>query len=469
MNRTLLDEPDPHGESPAVDQEQSLLLTPGHPAVLQTRPGDPGCRVVVLGVKPGEFLMVKTPPSVLAKNGLAEGQPVRLCLENEGVVCQCEATVLSALRQPLPVLFLGWPVSFQARALRRHPRVKCLIPAQVEIAGARFAAHVRDVSLGGCRVTADLSLAPRAGELKPGDLCEVRLVMNGPGMDRLAGQVCARTLTGGELSMGLAFPPGDLTRARVERFVERLLAVEELRRRTAPGGNGNGRGPQARPMPESVLADATACVHDARKIELKALSALDIQFTGSHLYEQSLILGVDGAEALIAEMPVACGLKSCPKPGMGLRGRFQEHGSYYGFMTFVTKFVTKPRPLVFLAYPKKIETLMRRKHPRVECQIPTSVANEHFRAQGFVVDVSAGGCRVLANLEAGEPIVNVMTGDMVELSLPLGGPVCETLRAKVKSFQFAGGPVTLGLVFMPERAQAPRLDGFVARMEAASR
>lgn len=453
-------------ETPAVDQDQSLLLSPGHPAVLRVRPGDPGCRVVMLGAKPGEFLMVKPPASTLAKAGMADCQTVSLSLENDGVVCQMDAPVLYAIKQPLPLLFLGWPERFLSKSLRRHTRLKCLIPTLMEAMGARFQAHILDISLGGCRVVADLSQAPKAGELKPGQLCEVGLPINGPRLERLTGQVCARSLGKGDVSLGLSFPPGDLTRSRVSRFVKNLHTLETLRRQAAPPKGNGGAAPR---VPEAVLADATAGVHDARHIELKPLSDLDIQFTGSHLFDQSAILGVDGTETVIAEMPLSSGLKNCPKPGMGLRARFQDHGSYYGFMTSVTKFLTRPRPLVLFAYPKKIETLMRRKHPRVQCQIPTSIANEHFRASGFVTDVSVGGCRVLANLDAGEPICNVMSGDVVELTLPLGGPASETLRAKVKSFSFSEGPVTMGLVFALDRKQVQRLDDFVSRMEAASR
>jgi hypothetical protein len=177
---------------------------------------------------------------------------------------------------------------------------------------------------------------------------------------------------------------------------------------------------------------------------------------------------VDGAETVIAEMPMSTGLKSLPKPGMGLQARFEDHGSRYGFRTSVTKFITKPRPMVFFAYPKKIEILMRRRHPRVRCQLPIRLENEHFKATGYISDISQGGCRVMANLDNGEFVCNVMTGDMLNMAMPLDGLRVGSLRAKVKSINFQGNAITMGLIFTPDKKIAHTLEDFIAHLESAA-
>ncbi|MFZ5427624.1 MAG: PilZ domain-containing protein [Thermodesulfobacteriota bacterium] len=437
-------------------------LSPGHPISITAASDDRNFRASMLGVKPGEFLIVK-PPLAMSAAGRAQGSQLLVRLEENGVIYGFEASVLFDLKLPAHVLFLSYPRSFEVHALRRHPRFKCLIPTVVESGQAVCPGHLSDISLGGCRVVAKASDA-RAVHTEFGESLDVCLPVDGLRIEKLHGMIRRREEGKGILSLGLCFAETACAAPVVARFLERLRRAEDLREpaKAAPA-------PNAAIRPSGLdLRDATASVEDARQVELKCLEPLDIQFTGSHMFERSTILGVDGTEMVIAEMPVGSGLRNCPKPGMGLRARFEANGSYYGFMTSVAKFITKPRPMVLFGYPKKIEVLMRRKHPRVTCLLPAKVENDHCDASGYITDISLGGCRVLANLDDGEPIVNIMTGDRMDVSLPLDGLRIERIRARVSSLSFEGAAVALGLVFALDKRQNAKLGRFLGRLEEAA-
>jgi len=441
-----------------------LLLSPGHPILLQCGEGERFFRATVLGVKPGEFIIAKPPSFLLSGNKVQADGSVRIKLEDEGVVYGFDSRVLSVLKHPVPILFLAYPKSFEVHSLRLHPRLKCLLPAMIESTDFACQGHMLDISLGGCRVAAQLRDSSGSLTAGAGDSLDVRLPLFGLRMETITCQVRQRTVEKGVLTLGLAFPEAATDREIANRLFENLTRLEGLIERDCLE--------PAKPAPDRQdgcsLRGATASVGDAGEVDLRVLKPLDIQFTGSHLFEQSTILGVDGASTVIAEMPHAAGLKSCPKPGMGLRGRFENHGSSYGFMTSVTKFVTMPRPLVFFAYPKKIEILIRRKHTRVKCHLPAKFENEHCTGSGYVTDISLGGCRVIGALDNGENIHKLEIGAKIQVALPLEGLRIEHLQGAVKTFCLSGTLITLGVVFCVDKKQGGRLARFMSRMETAA-
>ena len=453
-----------HRTAPDKGEGACLFLSPGHLVSLQLPGEERGCRATVLGVKPGEFIIIKTPVVLVARLSSDNDAPVLIRLEDNGTIYGFEAAVLSILKHPLPLLFVAYPKAFEEHSLRRHPRTKCLVPTVIESPEFVSPGHICDMSLGGCRIVAP-GESVRGNSLEYGDYVDICLPMDGLRIEKLTCQVRAHKRENGSVNLGLAFHEGHDAQSVVARFLDSLNKLESLRTLV---NQEAARDALTAPAPVSDMRDLTAFVGDGFQVSLKAQETLDIQFTGSHLYDQSSILGVDGADTVIAEMPMSTGLKSLPKPGMGLRARFENHGSHYGFRTSVTKFITKPRPMVFFAYPKKIEILMRRRHPRVRCQLPIKLENEHFKATGYISDISQGGCRAMANLDNGEFVCNVMPGDMLSVTMPLDGLRVGNLRAKVKSINFQGNAITMGLIFTPDKKFAHTLEDFIAHLESAA-
>ncbi|MBI4805477.1 MAG: PilZ domain-containing protein [Desulfovibrio sp.] len=441
-----------------------LFLSPGQVLSLQLPGEDRGNRASVLGVKSGEFIIIKASPVLVSRLNSDTEHPVLIRLEDNGTIYGFEASVLSVLKHPLPLLFVAYPKTFEEHSLRRHPRIKCLVPTLIESPDFVSPGHICDMSMGGCRVVAPQD-SVRGNSLEYGDHVNICLPLDGLRIEKLPCQVRAHKVDNGSVNLGLAFQEGNDTYAVAAHFLDRLHKLESLRFLL---NQEAAREALATPPLPSDMRDLTPLVGDGFQVSLKAQESIELQFTGSHLYDQSYILGVDGTDTVIAEMPMSTGLKSLPKPGMGLQARFENHGSRYGFRTSVTKFITKPRPMVFFAYPKKIEILMRRRHPRVRCQLPISLENEHFKATGYISDISQGGCRVMANLDNGEMVCNVMTGDTLNMSMPLDGLRVGSLRAKVKSINYQENTITMGLVFAPDKKMAHSLEDFIAQLESVA-
>jgi len=445
----------------------SLLLEPGHPLSMRTGGSERPERARVLGLKRGEFIVVRPPASASSARDIRPGASVDVLLEKEGTVYAFTSEVLNCLTHPIPVVFLGYPLELRSRVLRRHVRHKCLLPATTVSDGFSCEGHLSDISVGGCRIVTAAPPQHGGKTLHSGDPLEVRLPVGGLRLETFTGELRTMHQEGGMLVLCISFHEGRSSEL-AERFVCELTMVENLRVEDAREKAQTERTacrPHA-PLESEALREATAHVSDGADVAISVAQPLELQFTGNHLYDASSVVAVDGGECIIAEMPLAA-MGCCPKPGMGLRGRFEKQGSYYGFRTSVSKFITKPRPLVFFACPKKIEVLKRRLHPRVRCMVPAALEGDMMRVGGYVTDISMGGCRVLANLDGQDHIVNVMSGDTVTLSLPLDGLRVERLKARVKSCSLTESHVSMGLVFQAAKTQLPTLAAFMTRMEAA--
>ena len=452
-----------HGGHAQQSQEQACpILAPGHMVALALCGETRACRAFMLGAKPGEFLIVKPSPAFASKILSSASASVQVRLEDDGTLYGFDAPVLTLVKQPTPLLFLAYPKTFVTRGLRMHPRIKCLIPVMMASGHVSCQGHMLDISLGGCRLDVRGSAAET---LAKGAGVEIRLPVDGLKVVTLTGKIRSIQRESGSVYLGLAFDDALKEGQLPKRLVETISKAERYNEK-------NGQEQPKQPVPLSIheLRDAKACVWDAREVELKHLQAIDLMFTGCHLYDSSTILGVDSMETVIAEMPRHSSLRGgSPKPGMGIKARFEDNGSHYAFLTSVTRFVTTPRPLVFFSYPKKIEILMRRKSPRVRCLIPSRLANDFFSSSGYITDLSMGGCRVVANLENQELICNVMTGDHIDIALPLDGLLIENIPAKVTNLVRDDNTVSMGLAFALGHEQTERLGRFLSGLENALR
>jgi len=100
----------------------------------------------------------------------------------------------------------------------------------------------------------------------------------------------------------------------------------------------------------------------------------------------------------------------------------------------------------------------RRKHPRFKVDLPVRFSKEHWSAQGRVIDISLGGCRV--NSKAA-----VFTGDCLsmEISLPDSQPELTVELAVVR--WSIGQQFGVEFVRMWPDEQS-RLDQFAQRLAA---
>jgi hypothetical protein len=118
----------------------------------------------LVGLSPGEFLIVKTPPMVGKDASLFENRvsdktksPVRPYEKNHviiryfssGWVYGFRCTLLSLINFPSRLAIVSYPESIEKINLRKYERVPCNVDAEIIIAEKPYAGVVKNISFGG--------------------------------------------------------------------------------------------------------------------------------------------------------------------------------------------------------------------------------------------------------------------------------------------------------------------------------
>lgn len=181
----------------------------------------------VLGADPYECFIVKL-PQVPGINRLANaGASLTLRLEHDGELFGFSCDVITAAFKPNPMVILAYPASTERVQLRRHKRLKCLVPAVVENDGFCSFGFIVDMSLGGCKLILDARHKQQGVTLESGDAVTVGI--SSPGLDTIMFQGKAVSLkdVGQERELTISFNLADKqTRASLGAFVSRLEAIE---------------------------------------------------------------------------------------------------------------------------------------------------------------------------------------------------------------------------------------------------
>ena len=94
-----------------------------------------------------------------------------------------------------------------------------------------------------------------------------------------------------------------------------------------------------------------------------------------------------------------------------------EAGQCVAFRASIDFVSFRPKGLLFISYPRKVETSNLRKESRLTTQLPvTFVYRDEVSSEvlfdnktavtGYIKDISSGGCRILANWEDSKPEIN---------------------------------------------------------------
>jgi c-di-GMP-binding flagellar brake protein YcgR len=190
-----------------------------------------------------------------------------------------------------------------------------------------------------------------------------------------------------------------------------------------------------------------------------------LQFARDGAKFASRIVGMEPYTFIIVKMPLAPGIRAMLFPGQGLTLRFECDGVIYGFDTEIVTYVTKPAPLLILAYPVSMEKIELRRFKRLTCLLPVRLENEFAHSLAFMVDISRGGCRLIIDKNDIEGVFNVMTGDAVRIqSLPelFGG---RDLEAAVANVVQKNDKAILGAAFAANDPEMEQLiERFISRV-----
>lgn len=107
-------------------------------------------------------------------------------------------------------------------------------------------------------------------------------------------------------------------------------------------------------------------------------------------------LGVDKKKYIIVRLPEGVSENKLSNTQQ-VTVRYINDSLVCGFNTTISGFIFTPVPLIFLNYPECIEILNMRNDDRVTCFIPAKIYWEGNDISGKIIDLSRGGCKIVAD------------------------------------------------------------------------
>lgn len=104
----------------------------------------------LIGIEPGNFLIIQTPPIANIASKLYQKNHGIIRYLFSGRVYAFRTTLLSLFREPYRLAIIAYPTSIEHINLRKHERIASLIAAEVSITGQCHEGIISDISIGGC-------------------------------------------------------------------------------------------------------------------------------------------------------------------------------------------------------------------------------------------------------------------------------------------------------------------------------
>jgi c-di-GMP-binding flagellar brake protein YcgR len=196
-------------------------------------------------------------------------------------------------------------------------------------------------------------------------------------------------------------------------------------------------------------------------------STLDIHVRGSRSRIKSELIGIEEGKFLIVKLPPIQSKGSILNllyKGNVIIVRYLIKGTVFGFKTRISQFVHYPAKLVFIEYPKRIETRELRANKRIECYLPANVKINDNTIDGVIVDISKGGCQIVIEKAKVKGSLVLQVDDEIGISFQLPGVKEElTVAGKQKNIKKDGDSVSIGIKFDKWNIEAQeRIYGFLA-------
>ena len=135
-------------------------------------------------------------------------------------------------------------------------------------------------------------------------------------------------------------------------------------------------------------------------------------------------------------------------------------GECFAFRSSIKSISLSPEKLLFLEYPKKIENRQLRTQQRTSIHIPSAIMiegkgkDDSARISGIIGDISAKGCGFTFQSKSEKTKVN-KRDILVCIQSPIDGEV--QVPAKVCNSRNVNGTVSVGIKFIDDRNQVPKL------------
>ena len=109
---------------------------------------------------------------------------------------------------------------------------------------------------------------------------------------------------------------------------------------------------------------------------------------------KALFVGMEPGGYMILRYPAGAPVNDYFYEGARLVIKFVHGGKVYGFQAAVKGYIFKPGLILcVISYPDAVETIPLRKEERIEFFAPAELEAGMEKVDGFILDISPGGCR----------------------------------------------------------------------------
>jgi len=173
------------------------------------------------------------------------------------------------------------------------------------------------------------------------------------------------------------------------------------------------------------------------------------------------LIGYDVGKYLILKYPAQSGkndYKDVLTEGNGAIVRYiieDDRGECVAFSTTILAISFRPERLIYLAYPKNIESRQLRESNRLRTHIPAKISlSKNYNPEsenllhGLIIDISPGGCRFVIHVSSGFLALK-RRQVFVHIISPLDSkPVI--ISSFVRNNQMKGNKLNVGIEFSPD-------------------
>jgi len=159
-------------------------------------------------------------------------------------------------------------------------------------------------------------------------------------------------------------------------------------------------------------------------------------------------VGMERGRYLIVRLPRIPGVREQLYEEKPVKVRYIHEGNVHGFESLVVSLLATPFRLLFLSYPKHIETLNLRQCPRVDCYLPVAASLSDSRYDGLILNLSCGGCQVVVETKDKEATPKIAVDADITLDFKmLASGKNMNLAGKVKNINVNDTRIYLGVKY----------------------
>lgn len=140
---------------------------------------------------------------------------------------------------------------------------------------------------------------------------------------------------------------------------------------------------------EAPLAGRISC---KAPVKIDIGTSISLQIDSDTVKLKSVVIGREEGEYLILRATPS--IQERVTNGAQLTGRFIRSGQASGFRATVTGIVTRPFPVLFLTYPKRVEKINLRGEERTASLLPAKIEVRRKECRCIMMDLSAKGCKL---------------------------------------------------------------------------